>query len=175
MLWLLPTGAVALCATKGILLMLRSLSMAAAMLAAIAAPASAQMVSAADPASLVTVLQAKGYQAELTKSDDGDPMIRSAMDGSKFIILFYGCTKNRACQTIQFYAGFKSDGEVSIETMNEWNKENRFGRAYIDADKDPVVEMDVDLDDGGMSRALFEDVFEFWEVLMPDFKKTIGR
>ena len=148
---------------------------AAASLAAIAAPVSAQMVSAADPASLVTVLQAKGYQAELTKNDDGDPMIRSALDGSRFIILFYGCTKNRACQTVQFYAGFASDKKVSIETMNEWNKANRFGRAYIDADKDPVIEMDVDLDDGGMSRALFEDVFEFWEVLVPDFKTVIGQ
>ena len=102
-------------------------------------------------------------------------MIRSALDGSSFAIIFYGCTKNRACQTIQFYAGFKSDGKVSIETMNEWNKAQRFGRAYIDKDKDPVIEMDVDLDDGGMSRALFEDHFEYWEMLVPEFKKVIDR
>lgn len=156
--------------------MLKMLSMAAvAMLATLVTPASAQMVSATDPASIASVLQAKGYKAELTKDDDGDPLIRSALDGSRFAILFYGCTKNRACQTIQFYAGFKSDGKISIDTMNEWNKAQRFGRAYIDKDKDPVIEMDVDLDDGGMSRALFEDHFEYWEMLVPEFKKVIDR
>lgn len=156
--------------------MFRSISIAAAtLLSALGTPVFAQMVSAADPASIVTVLQANGYRAELTKDDGGDPLIRSALDGSKFAIIFYGCTKNRACQTIQFYAGFKSEGKVSIEAMNDWNKTNRFSRAYIDNDEDPVIEMDVDLDDGGMSRALFEDNFEFWEVLVPEFKKVIAQ
>lgn len=156
--------------------MFRSISIAAAaLITTLGTPAFAQMVSAADPASIVAAVQAMGYQAELTKDDDGDPLIRSALDGSKFAIIFYGCTKNRACQTIQFYAGFKSDENVSVETMNEWNKTKRFSRAYIDNDKDPVIEMDVDLDDGGMSRALFEDNFEFWSALMPQFKQAIAQ
>jgi hypothetical protein len=37
------------------------------------------------------------------------------------------------------------------------------------------VEMDVDLDDGGMSYGLFEDNLQFWVATMAAFEKHIGR
>lgn len=147
----------------------------AATFAMLAVPAQAQTVSAANPESIVAALQDKGYQAKLGKDDGGDPMIESATDGTKFFIFFFGCTNNRACATLQFYAGFKNNGKSNITTMNDWNKAKRFGRAYIDKDNDPVIDMDLDLDDGGMSRALFDDNVEFWAALIPTFKAHISK
>lgn len=142
----------------------------------LAAPAQGQdreLVTAQDPASVVAAMQAHGLRAELTTDKVGDPLIRSAAGGTAFQVLFYNCTGNRACATVQFHSGYDVDG-VALETINEWNRSQRFGRAYLDKERDPVIEMDVDLDDGGLSRALFIDNLEFWETLMPLFEKAIG-
>ncbi len=139
---------------------------------AAATPAAAQVVASGD--SIASVLRDRGYQAELTKDSDGDPMIRSGAGGSKFIILFMGCTNNKGCTSIQFYAGFKSSGSTSVGKMNDWNRTKRFARGYIDNDGDPVVEMDIDLDEGGMSRALFQDNLAVWVAALDAFKKHIG-
>jgi hypothetical protein len=63
---------------------------------------------------------------------------------------------------------------VSMSQVNDWNKVKRFSRAYIDKDGDPALEFDVDLDDGGMSAALFIDNIEFFEASIAGFKKHIG-
>jgi Putative bacterial sensory transduction regulator len=135
--------------------------------------AQAEMVEARDPSSVVRALQAGGYKAILTKDSTGDPKIESASSGAKFIINFYGCTKNVDCRTLTFYAGWTSSN-TSMNQMNEWNKTKRFSRGYIDKDGDPVMEFDLDLDDGGMSESLFIDNVEFWEISMGNFKKHIG-
>ena len=150
------------------------LVMAMAALGLMATPASAQTVSAANPESIAAVLRSRGYRAEVTKDGQGDPLIKSGADGSTFLIVFFNCTGGRNCATIQFYAGFKTDGNApSLSRINEWNREKRFGRAYIDAEGDPVVEMDVDLDDGGMSRLLFEDNLEFWVSVLTSYKTFV--
>jgi hypothetical protein len=138
----------------------------------VAAPASAQNVTAANPQSIASVIQGKGFKTEITKDDGGDPMIKADGNGVKFIVLFYGCTANKDCTTISFYAGW-SGSEADVNKVNEWNRGQRFGRAYIDKENDPCIEMDVDLDDGGMSRILFEDNVEFWMSVMSAYSKFI--
>ena len=136
--------------------------------------AHAQTVTAANPQSVIAALQAGGYKAVLDKDSTGDPRIESAASGAKFLITFYGCTANRNCKTVTFYAGWTGT-KATLGDMNEWNKNKRFSRAYIDKDGDPVIELDVDLDDGGMSQALFLDNIEFFEAAMGGFKKHIGQ
>ncbi len=135
--------------------------------------AQAQMVSAQNPQSVVGALQSAGYKAELTKDGTGDPLIRSSSGGSSFAIFFFGCTKNTDCRTVQFFAGYP-DKKPSFQSMNEWNAKKRFGRAYAADSGSARIEMDVDLDDGGMSRLLFVDNLEFWVLLMGQFEKHIG-
>lgn len=53
--------------------------------------------------------------------------------------------------------------------MNSYAAENRFGRIYLDKDRDPVIEMDVDLEAGGMSKELFMDNLAYWEAIMVGF------
>ncbi|HET9459122.1 MAG TPA: YbjN domain-containing protein [Sphingomicrobium sp.] len=141
-----------------------------------ASPALAQQVTAKDPQSIARALLASGYQAEIKKDGEGDPMIMSASSGTRFGVFFYNCTNHANCATVQFHAGFDTDpGKApSLEKINAWNRTQRFGRAYLDNEGDPVIEMDIDLDDGGMSQALFLDNLEFWVSVLAQFEKEIG-
>ena len=58
--------------------------------------------------------------------------------------------------------------------MNDWNSKKRFAGAYISVSGNARIEMDVDLDDGGVSTKLFEDNLEFWVAVMAAFEKHIG-
>lgn len=149
---------------------------AASAVLAMAAPAGAETVAAKDPPSVAAALQAAGFQAKLDKDKGGDPMITSGSSGSRFGVYFYNCTDNRDCATVQFHASYDAEAgkAPSLEKINEWNRKQRFGRAYLDSEGDPAVEMDVDLDDGGMSRELFTDNVEFWTTIMAEFEKHIG-
>jgi hypothetical protein len=146
----------------------------AAFAGAWALPAEAQMISAAKPETLTKALQAAGYTAKLEKDSAGDPMIQSAVGGHPFRVIFYGCKQNKDCATITFAAGYDKKSETSLATINEWNRKNRFGRAFLDGEGDPILGMDVDLDDGGMSAALFEDNLQFWTAVTGAFQRHIG-
>jgi hypothetical protein len=141
---------------------------------ALAMPAQAQMVSAGKPDTLVKALQGAGYSAKLDKDSSGDPMIVSAVNGHPFRVIFYGCKANRDCATITFAAGFDKKSATSLASINDWNRKNRFGRAYLDDEGDPILGMDVDLDDGGLSSALFTDNLEFWTAVTGAFQRHIG-
>jgi hypothetical protein len=135
----------------------------------------AQMVTAQNPQTVATALQNAGYKAELTKDATGDPLINSSSSGSDFSVYFYNCTKNSDCRTVQFSAGYNRDKPPTAEAMNDWNNNNRFARGYVTPKGIARVEMDVDLDDGGMSKLLFEDNIEFWVTLMSLFEKHLDK
>jgi hypothetical protein len=145
---------------------------AAALFAASAAQA--QMVEAKKPQTIVAALQEAGYTAKLATDPTGDPMISSASSGVPFTVFFYNCNDNKNCATIQFSAGFKLTTATTLGHINSWNGGQRFGRAHIDDEGDPVLRMDLDLDDGGMSSALFTDNLEYWVAVLNNFKKHIG-
>jgi hypothetical protein len=147
---------------------------AAVGLLCLAAPAQAQMVRAQNPQSLVDALQSGGYAARLGVDKVGDPMITSGASGTTFQIFFYNCTDHRECATITFHSGYDLNASPSLDSINEWNKGKRFGRAYLDSENDPILEMDVDLDDGGLSRLLFIDNIEFWTTILGQFETHIG-
>lgn len=117
-------------------------------------------------------LQAKGFKAEVTKDSEGDPLIRSAADGSNFSIYFYDCDKSGRCVAIQFSAGFDLTKGTTLEVVNTWNKDRRFGKAYLDDERDPYLEYDIDLEHGATTEAL-ENVVDVWESVLPTFKKHI--
>lgn len=136
--------------------------------------AHAQMVQAKDPSSISRVLQKMGYKAEMSKDETGDPMIKSASSGSSFSVLFYGCKENRDCARIQFSSSYTDYKNTTIEALNAWNAKNYFGRAYRTDKGNARLEMDLDLDDGGMSGPLFEDNIEWWVTIMANFEKHIA-
>jgi len=140
---------------------------------ALSAGASAETVVATNPQTIMTAMQNAGYKAALTKDSTGDPMINSSSGGSSFSVFFFGCTKNVDCRTIQFYAGY-TDRKPTLSMMNDWNSKKRFARAYMADNGAARIEMDVDLDDGGVSTKLFEDNLEFWVAIMGAFEKHLA-
>ncbi len=120
---------------------------------------------------VTNVLQQKGYKAQLTTDKQGDPLIRSASGGIDFLVLYYECKGKPRCASIQFYAGFKKQG-ITPQQINEWNANNRFGRAYLDKEFDPRVEMDVDVEHGATTEAIDNDI-ERWVSVLAAFAKFI--
>jgi hypothetical protein len=154
---------------------MKSIALALAVLAAaFSFPAQAQNVRPQDPSSLVRALQAAGRTAKVGVDGTGDPMITSAVGGTSYQIFFYNCTNHKECATVQFHSGYHLNTPVSLDTINEWNRSQRFGRGYLDKVNDPILEMDVDLDDGGVAPLLFIDNIEFWDSVLPKFEKAIG-
>ena len=139
----------------------------------LAGPAGAQTVDASDAGRLMKIIQGLGYGAQLTTDAAGDPMIVGKAEGVEFRVMFYRCTAGTACRVIQFRAGFDLADGSTLEAMNDWNRENLFGSAYLDAEGDPFVDYAVNLD-FGVTRANFEDSFDWWLVVLRDFKSHIG-
>lgn len=121
-------------------------------------------------------LQAAGYRAQLTKDSSGDPLINSASEGVNFKVLFYDCEGAAAaqrCKALQFAAGFDLDKPLTAERMNEWNKSHRYLKAYINADGDPYVEYDVNVN-AGRTTAGLDDDFGVWTGILSAFTTFIG-
>jgi hypothetical protein len=61
---------------------------------------------------------------------------------------------------IQLCAVF-SGNRVSLNRINEWNREKRFSRAYLDKDGDAVIEADLDFDGGVTGETLLRFIAVF--------------
>lgn len=159
-----------------------SASLAAPALAAIEnaptmqAAASANAPIKADAVQIANLLSDEGYRAKTETDKDGTPYIKSGSGGREFTVFLLGCdlgVKLGSCKSIEFYTGFTIGKPFPVERTNEWNAKNRYARAYVDADKDPVVEMDIYLDAGGMPRAQFVENLKIWTDVMADFDSFV--
>lgn len=140
---------------------------------ALAVPAAAQRVTAADPDTILKAVQAEGYGATLGTDTDGDPIVRMNLEGAPSVILFYGCKAGKACRTIGFRMAYNIKGQWPMAAVNACNAENRWIRCWADAEGDPTAQMDVNLVDG-TSAANFSSVFQTWLAIKREFEKTIG-
>jgi len=153
--------------------MYRKITVMALAMFAFTAPAHAENVIATTPGSVVAALQDAGYKAELGKTSDGDPYITSGASGSTFLVFFNNCNAGK-CMTIQYYSGFPDAKGASASTMNDWNSNHRFTRAYIAEKGAARIEMDLDLDYGGISAALFKDNLDIWVSSLAEFDKSVS-
>ena len=136
-------------------------------------PAAAQIINARDPERVAEILRKEGFQAKVDPAKEGeDPIITSSAAGSTFGIYFYNCEAGKNCQSVQFYAGFKKP-KMDLARINTWNREKRFGRAYIDGDGDAAIEMDVNIEPGGIPRELFVDTLDIWSQLVGEFRTSV--
>lgn len=141
---------------------------------AAAEPAGPANIMASDPAGIADALQSFGYKAVLDKDGNGDPKILSGAAGSNFSIYFYGCAEGKDCSSIQISAGFDLTNGTTADVMNDWNSKKRYGKAYVDQDGDPWIEMDINLEYGGITAETFRDNLDLWERLVADFKTQIN-
>ena len=72
---------------------------------------------------------------------------RFEVDGFKIVIF------NKS-EDVQLYAGWDLDG-TTLNRVNEFNREKRWAKAYLDDEGDPVIEADLDFE-GGVTQDSFE-------------------
>ncbi|WJS84916.1 YbjN domain-containing protein [Paracoccus sp. TOH] len=138
--------------------------------ALIQAPA-AQAQVVGDPEVIRLMMMDFGLPAEPSTDAAGDPLIDSRIDGTHFSVYFYQCEKT--CASIQFSAGFDLDAPMTTEQVNQWNRDKRFGKVYLDETGDPFVEMDIGLAGEGIGRKNFEDALDTWRIVLSDFREFI--
>ncbi|WP_409613853.1 YbjN domain-containing protein [Phenylobacterium sp.] len=124
-------------------------------------------------AEVTQALQSRGYKAEVSATSDGEPVILSGADGSNFRVFFYTCRETPRCASIQFAAAFDLDKGMTLEQINGWNRGKRFGRAYLDDEMDPFLEMDVDFEHGATAEAVV-NALDTWVAVLPVFKEYVG-
>ena len=134
-----------------------------------ATPVLAQNI-VADHEQIASVLRENGYKAVISGEEGEEKYISTGTGGTNYTIHFYGCDEAQAnCKTVMFYAWFDVDEAPSIENINLYNSRRRWGRVYVDSEGDPTIEMDLDLEDGGMSQELFIDNVEYWDLVLNEF------
>ncbi len=111
---------------------------------------------------LFDVLAREGYVPEKRK----ERSISTKMNSTRVLFIVSESQKN-----IQAYCAFRTDG-TSLETVNEFNKNMRFAKAYLDDDKDPAVELDLDLD-GGITEDRLIDFITTVRILVTKFREHI--
>jgi hypothetical protein len=156
---------------RGAVLLAASLAASAFLTARVAGAEETSLIDATNIDAIVNL--AKGYGAATKgKTSDGDPKITGKINGVGYIIFFLGCSDSHSdCKSIQFYAGWDTK-DVKIATINKWNSENRFGRAYLDDSSNPAIEMDVNLDYGVSSENL-DDTMDYWRLVLDEFVKSV--
>lgn len=133
------------------------------------APCDKNLICASKPDTVVQALLETGYKAKLGKDSGGDPMVSSSASGYDFDILFYGCTNNAQCDSLQMRVAFAKDGANTFALANKWNSAKRFSQASISDKGSFVVDYDVTTA-GGLTKANFADVIDWWSVTMGSLK-----
>lgn len=128
-------------------------------------------------------LRAMGYTVEVTAGSDGDPRMTTTVDNYKWAIFFYGCPKTgameqRECLSIQFFSGYGVSRPVSAFTMNKWNSENRYTRAYTaTTDQGPAARISMDVmfgNTGADPSKNFRSYFNMMKYQTDQFRKLIN-
>lgn len=136
--------------------------------------ASAQAQTIVDGSNVDEILNiAKGYgSATLESQSSGDPKISGRIDGVPYELYFMNCTDNANCEDVNFYSGFL-DVKPDLETINAWNRDKRFGKAYLDSDLDAVIEWDVNLE-YGVTRDNMDAALSLWALILDQYATYIS-
>ena len=66
-----------------------------------------------------------------------------------------------------------ADATATLATVNAWNREKRFSRAYLDNEMDPVLEAELDLA-AGVAIGRIRDFKTFGQLSLPDFVAEVA-
>lgn len=129
------------------------------------------LVEGRDIEQLAAILREQGFQARVGKSSNGQPRITSAAGGVNFSITTYSCTPESKGCSIDFFTYWKMSARpMSLERVNDWNREWRFLKAYNDKEGDLNLVFNIELT-GGISKAAFVRNFQRWTSMLARFDK----
>jgi len=120
---------------------------------------------------VVTIFQNEGYKAKLGVDNFGDPMIETSLSGITTDVFFYDCDDGY-CKDIQFHAGWDFEQPLSQIVIAAWNEDHRFGKAHLDDEGDPLINVDLQVSAGGTAQ-LIASYNELTEIVFSDFEDHI--
>ncbi len=67
------------------------------------------------------------------------------------MIYFYDCAagtdlENRACTSYQFYSGYQVPAAFPLATLNKWNTDKRYAKAYFFVQSDKTTSARIEID-----------------------------
>ena len=132
----------------------------------------ADLIRLTDGSGVAGEIRALGYQSQLVTGSDGDPVVRSRVGQTRYVIFFYGCRQNRNCQSIQFTTAYDTDG-ITLSRINRWNSQKRYINAWLDDDDDVQISMELYVGEG-ITRDYFERALHRWHYLVGEFEDHIN-
>lgn len=145
--------------------------LAIAAVMAAAGPAFAQVIEDGSNVDEIVAIARDYGAATLEQQDNGNPRIAGKIKGLPYQVFFMNCAGGK-CEDVNFYAGF-TDTKPTMDALNDWNRNKRFGNAYLDSDLDAVIEYDVNLE-YGVTRENLGAQFALWSLLLDQFATYIG-
>jgi hypothetical protein len=113
---------------------------------------------------VASVLKHAGYPADVSAGRGGDPLIRSSTGKVVFTVYFFQCGAELRCGSIAFSAAYRHRG-VTPAMIAAWNRDKRFGRAFLDGHGTAEVSMDIETSHGMTTEALDANVSRWIAVL----------
>ena len=147
----------------------------AALLALAPATASAQQLyESVTGQQMNDILTEMGLRGTLGTDNVGDPMITGAIDGINYTLLFYSCNAAapKQCLELQFHGEFSFNQPVTLEMINTYNTNNRFGQAFLDSAGRVNLDMSATLE-GGVTRQHIIEVIHWWQNALTKFEGTL--
>lgn len=126
-----------------------------------------------DPEVMSDILSRSNFTYEESRDADGDLVLKVAPSDSgadKIEIVFIGCRKDPTCEDVLLRATYSPDRGAALKFVNDWNLRNRWGRAFINESKAPVLEMDISAY-GGIGQDAIESMVSTFFKLVRDFAK----
>lgn len=126
-----------------------------------------------NPEVMSAILSSSDFTYEETRDVDGDRVLKVAPGDSgaeKIEIVFLGCRNDPTCEDVLLRATYSPDHGSALKFVNDWNLRNRFGRAFINESKAPVLEMDISAY-GGIGQDAVESMVSTFFKLVRDFSK----
>jgi len=151
--------------------MTRTLLLCGALLLALAGPSALAakndaVVDRISAAELERIFGDLGYTG--TEIDeDGDIFVR--MQGYSVLVLVGSYDGVYISLTTAF-----ADTTATLETVNAWNREKRFSRAYLDNEMDPVVEAELDMAEGVTIGRIRDFIQTFGQLSLPEFVAEVA-
>jgi len=99
-------------------------------------------------------------------------IVRSQVDGTPFAIYLYDCRKDR-CASLQYEASFSNTENISLARLNNWNRQSRYIRAYLDRSGRVIGEYDLDIAPGMDGKGL-DHSLRRWRSALARFKQFVG-
>jgi len=109
-----------------------------------------RVLTAITGSDLNEILRDAGYQ-DGKIDEDGDVLIKIEDRAVYFLVAQNG-------ENIQAKAAWRTtdSSRPSVDKVNGWNRSKKYSKAYFDEDRDPVLELDLDLA-GGVTVARVKD------------------